>query len=261
MKRGTITITWSESVENHAKMQIIGNRANSGYTLKEMQDCMKIFNEKKENCCHLIHLNEIAEHKELEEIEDAYILIVRNGVNIILEENEKKSQNLFDELSVLDVDKKAFMKGRVVNKKARHNLCFADFSQEPEYENKKGRVYDFKELPIMRFLREKLPEYIDNSVNLFAEENYYYDLKVKEVGIGFHGDTERRKVIAMRLGESMNLVYQWFYQSEPVGKRIEFMLNDGDLYIMSDKAVGYDWMRKKIYTLRHATHHLAKVKK
>ena len=95
---------------------------------------------------------------------------------------------------------------------------------------------------------------------MFAEENYYYNLKLKEVGIGFHGDTERRKVIAMRLGESMNLVYQWFYQSEPVGKRIELMLNDGDLYIMSDKAVGQDWMRKKIYTLRHATHNLAKLK-
>ena len=257
---GTITITWSESVENHAKMEIIGNRDSSGYTFQQLKDCMKIFNEKKENCCQLIHLNEKAEYKELEEIEDAYILIVKNGVNIILEEIEKKSKDLFDELSVLDVDKKAFMKGRVVNKKARHNLCFADFCQEPDYENKKGRVYDFKDLPIMKILRQKLPEYIDNSVNLFAEENYYYNLKLKEVGIGFHGDTERRKVIAMRLGESMNLVYQWFYQSEPVGKRIELMLNDGDLYIMSDKAVGQDWMRKKIYTLRHATHNLAKLK-
>jgi len=30
-------------------------------------------------------------------------------------------------------------------------------------------------------------------------------------------------------------------------------LNDGDLYIMSEKAVGTDWMRNKSgYTLRHA---------
>jgi hypothetical protein len=257
---GTITITWSESVENHAKMEIIGNRAKSGYTLEQLQNCMKIFNKKKENCCEIIHLNEKSEYKEIDDVEDAYILIVKNGVNIILEEIEKNSKDLFNELICLEVDKKAFMKGRVVNKKARHNLCFADFSQNPDYENKKGRVYDFKDLQIMKFIREKIPEYITESTNLFAEENYYYNLKLKEVGIGFHGDTERKKVIAMRLGESMNLVYQWFYKSEPVGNRIEFMLNDGDFYIMSDKAVGQDWMKKNTYTLRHATHNLAKIK-
>jgi hypothetical protein len=30
------------------------------------------------------------------------------------------------------------------------------------------------------------------------------------------------------------------------------MLNHGDIYIMSDKAVGYDWKKRKIPTLRHA---------
>jgi hypothetical protein len=29
------------------------------------------------------------------------------------------------------------------------------------------------------------------------------------------------------------------------------MLNDGDMYIMSDKAVGNDWKRSAIPTLRH----------
>lgn len=30
------------------------------------------------------------------------------------------------------------------------------------------------------------------------------------------------------------------------------MVNDGDIYVMSDKAVGYDWKKKTINTLRHA---------
>jgi hypothetical protein len=30
------------------------------------------------------------------------------------------------------------------------------------------------------------------------------------------------------------------------------MLNHGDLYVMSEKAVGQDWKRKVIPTLRHA---------
>jgi hypothetical protein len=43
----------------------------------------------------------------------------------------------------------------------------------------------------------------------------YYD--VSKCGIGFHGDAERIKVIAIRLGESMPLHYQWFQNSKPVG--------------------------------------------
>jgi len=30
------------------------------------------------------------------------------------------------------------------------------------------------------------------------------------------------------------------------------MLNDGDMYIMSDKAVGFDWKKRNTKTLRHA---------
>jgi len=42
--------------------------------------------------------------------------------------NEK---DLYEELSKLDWDSKAFMYGRVVTKHARHNLCFNDEPQDP----------------------------------------------------------------------------------------------------------------------------------
>ena len=73
----------------------------------------------------------------------------------------------------LDYDKKAFMYGRVVNKHARHNLCFSDFDQEPDYENKKGTVYNFNKLPLTNFIREKIPRIIQNkNVNLLNEITY-----------------------------------------------------------------------------------------
>jgi len=37
-----------------------------------------------------------------------------------------------------------------------------------------------------------------------------------------------------------------------VGERIKIMLNDGDMYVMSDKSVGRDWKQSSILTLRHA---------
>ena len=50
----------------------------------------------------------------------------------------------------------------------------------------------------------------------------------------------------------MNLQYQWFQRSAPIGKRIELDLQPGDMYVMSEKAVGTDWKSKIIPTLRHA---------
>jgi hypothetical protein len=51
----------------------------------------------------------------------------------------------------------------------------------------------------------------------------------------------------------MPLYFRWYQLSEPVGEPIELILNDGDMYIMSEKAVGFDWLKKKIATLRHST--------
>ena len=38
----------------------------------------------------------------------------------------------------------------------------------------------------------------EKCTNMVAEGNYYYDLK--KCGIGFHGDAERKKVVAIRVG-------------------------------------------------------------
>ena len=59
-------------------------------------------------------------------------------------------------------------------------------------------------------------------------------------------------MVAIRLGADFPLHYQWFKQSKPVGKLFTRMLTNGDVYFMSEKAVGSDWKKKKIYTLRHA---------
>jgi len=88
---------------------------------------------------------------------------------------------------------------------------------------------------------------------LFAEGNYYYD--INKCGIGYHGDTERKIVIGIRLGASMPLCFKWFTKGEPINAdshKIQIILNDGDIYLMSEKAVGYDWKKKNKVTLRHA---------
>lgn len=243
-----ITITFGDQAENHLGMQKIGRLAASGLSVDELISA-KIKFEQTGCLCELINLN--AALPQGIHAESAYILIIRKGVDKLLSEMNSNANFMFDEQSKLDTDKKALMYGRVVNKNARHNLCFSDFSQEPNYENGLGRIVSFNDVPLTKKIRDELPKYLtDKTSNLPAEGNYYFD--TSKTGIGYHGDSERKIVVAVRLGKSIPLIYNWFYKSEPVGKQVSLILDHGDMYVMSEKAVGSDWQNKYKYTLRHA---------
>jgi alkylated DNA repair dioxygenase AlkB len=232
--KDTYTITFGDQAENNIGMQKIGKLSNEGFTCKELKKLYNEYNYKME----FINLSKYTEEKT----DEACILIFRNFIN---------ADDLYDEQKKLNYDSKALMRGRVVNKLARHNLCFSNKSQEPDYCNGKGRIISYEDVPHLHKLLEKLPIIFGEKANdLVAEGNHYYD--IKKNGIGFHGDGERKKVIAIRLGASMPFHFQWFQNSKPIGKRVELILNHGDMYIMSQKAVGFDWKKRKIPTLRHA---------
>ncbi len=148
------------------------------------------------------------------------------------------------------------MYGRVVNKKARWNLCFhATEGHGPDYAMGKGRVVALTEVPRTASFVESLPtRFGPKAVGLQGEGNYYYDART--CGIGWHGDTERRKVVALRLGGAgaeMPICYRWYHHGEAQGDVISVPLRGGDLYVMSEKAVGADWRMPSKWTLRHAT--------
>lgn len=233
----TITLTFGDCAENHRGMQEIGEKAARGMYFEDLEVCKKFFEEKGVDC----ELVKLGEHP----LPDAYLLIARKGVDAFVDKRA-----LYDEQMRLERDKKAFMYGRVVNKSARHNLCFSDFDQEPEYEKGKGTVVSFERLPHLAKIRKELGKLSGKLEMLQCEANYYYD--VKKTFIGFHGDAERRIVVAARLGESFPMHFQWFQQGKPIGDLFTTVLNDGDMYFMSEKAVGFDWKKKLIPTLRHA---------
>jgi len=246
--KDTISLTFGDRAENHAGMQILGKLADSGFTHKDLLNMSNEF-EKKGCKCELVKLNELLPPSTTES-EDAYFLIIRDGLAKLVD-NEKAADKLYKEQRKLDFDKKAKMRGRVVNKRARWNLCFDKNSQEPDYHMGKGRVVAFSDCPKLNYVRHKLPLLLGpKAKNLCAELNMYYDLS--KCGIGFHGDSERRIVVCVRLGASMPMDFQWFQRSLPVGKRFNFTAHHGDIYAMSEKATGFDWKRRSILTLRHA---------
>ena len=181
---------------------------------------------------------------------DASILVIRNGVELLTSETNFL-QSLYQEQTKLDPDQRARMRGRVVNKIARYNLCFSTVGQSADYEQGKGTIVAWDQVPYTQTLRNRLTETF-KTLPLECEGNYYYDTTSPKVGIGFHGDSERRLVIGVRMGTSMPLMYWWFKNFEPVGEPTTILLNHGDIYAMSEKAVGFDWKRSSILTLRHS---------
>ena len=228
-----------------------------------------------------------------EQDKQAYVLIARDGVSKLV--GSQNGESLLTEVLFYHWDAHFFnvKKKAVQNKNARSNLNFSVTRQVATYENyelkyenniraetKEGRRHTgesenrkvipaigtnvaFSDVPILNELRSTFADAIGAAAdNLQCEGNLYNTSTApsKATGIGYHGDTERRKVIGCRLGKKpMNMHFMWYYNNSPRGYNVSFTLNPGDLYIMSEKTVGTDWrpskkMRwsSKSYVLRHA---------
>ena len=225
------TITFCECAENHAGMQQIGSKAQSGISYSE---CLQLAES---------HGGQVV---------DLTVDGSPQACVVVFEQLLEKSviTDLEKELHALEWDTKAFMYGRVVNKKARYNLCFSESSQQADYQNKQGTIVAFSNVPVLTSVRRVISEMHPKFQELNAEGNYYWD--PNNSYIGFHGDTERRIVVGVRLGD-FPLLFQWFRNSKPTEHRMRLELKSGSVYVMSDLAVGYNWKHRSVeWTLRHA---------
>lgn len=252
--RKAATFTFCDSGENHIGMEQLGTMAKpgEGFSVEYLQG-VKTKLEAIGIKCELINLNSLLSEEEREGTEDAAVLVARDVVSNILKKEDMTLEDLHKEVFVKDIwDDKYYdrRRGRVLNKRARWNNVICDVDREPDYENKKGRLVSWGRMRCLNLIKRFI-EGIggDRTQNFVCEGNYYYDLK--KTGIGYHGDAERRKVVAIRIGDSMSLCYNWYHYSTPIGEKLEINLNEGDMYWMSEKAVGTDWKKRKDKTLRH----------
>jgi alkylated DNA repair dioxygenase AlkB len=229
-----ITLTFGECAENHAGMQMIGQKAaaGDGFQLEDLEAIETAMNQRGADT--MLYTLDSGHSKTAK----GHVLVIQKGIDALLSSHSKTHHELFEEQAALDYDKKAFMYGRVVNKHARWNLCFDEKEQEPDYAQKKGRIVPFSAVPLLRAIRDEISVLHPKTRDLKVESNYYYD--ASKCGIGWHGDTERNKVIGLRLGTTgVPIYYQWYHEGEPIGETTRIDLEPGDMYIMS-------------YTLRHA---------
>ena len=188
MENSAICITAGEQSENHVGMIKNGNGiAKTGFTLIELKQFHENLNKKNINN-QLYNLkyalkNEI---EDLSKLEDAAVLIIKNGLQDLCNINNKEM--LKEQLS-FEWDKHYWdvRRNKVLNKIARYNLCYGDKSQEPNYENKLGRIIPLSNAPNLKKWKDSLEILFGPKANdLELEGNLYYN--IKKCGIGFHGD-------------------------------------------------------------------------
>ena len=257
-KNERIALTFGDAGENHVGMEMVGKlgKKGSGYTpsdLKLIKKYIETNNTNKKGFnnnvkTEIINMNYKNEY--------ASVLIIRNYID------EYKQYKIFEEMDSFEWDSKYWdnRRKKVLNKHARKNVVFVDNkTQKPNFEKKKGTIINTKELKHLFSLKKNLISKIKNSLKesktksipLIIEGNRYFDLK--KCGIGYHGDSERTRVICLSIGsDNYPMQWQWFKNSKPIGEPYKVYLNSGDIYIMSEKAVGQEWKKRSIFTLRHA---------
>lgn len=243
-----ICITFGEQSENHVGMNINGKGlASSGFSVAELEKIAENL-VLREVESEITFLDSVL--KDREGVESAAVLIIKNGVKKLLDVNPEEMLN--EQLS-FEWDNKYWDNRRkaVLNKRARYNVCYGDKTVSPNFKEKQGTIIGYDSVPILKKLKDNMTDFFgEKANNLEVEGNLYYD--TEKCGIGFHGDSERKRVIAISLGEKRPIHWQWYHNSKSIGPRIRFEIGEGDMYIMSEKATGFDWKKRNKKTLRHA---------
>ena len=74
--------------------------------------------------------------------------------------SSEEANALYEEQQALDWDNKYYdtRRKKVLNKRRRHNLMYAEEGQEPDYENKKGRIVAWDNVPMLKQAVDRLKE-------------------------------------------------------------------------------------------------------
>lgn len=255
MEYSATTITFGDAAENHVGMQQVGSAYGVATSIEDLQKVKTMF-EEKGGKADFYNLRDYLPEEYKKQAEDAAVLVmpqfltVASGGTCSVESVELEFNEM---LRAGKIDTTCLLRGKVMNKRARHNNVIADFDQEPDIANGKGTVVNFAKYPAISRLRDILTNYLKQPTPLVAEVNHYYN--TDKCSIGMHGDSERNVVAGFRFGAStrMPLHFQAYRDSKMVGPRVTIdSLAAGTVYIMSRKATGNDWKKRSILTWRHA---------
>ena len=251
----TLNPTWSLTIgnggENHTGMEFLGNlrKKGQGWDLDRLLYAKDVLENIFDKQVDLYNLNkeclEGVTIPEASKPKDAYLMVVRGFLT------NRVHKNMIKELGSYKWDRKYWdtRRQKVLNKLARANVCYGKEGRAANYAEGKGTIIGFDQSPLVGNLLQVI-EILMKDEGLIVEGNQYDD--VSKNGIGPHGDTERVCVACLRVGASMPMKFGMFWNCLMRGKSFETVINGGDLYFMSEEAVGARWKSKSKWIWRHA---------
>lgn len=225
---------------------VIGKPCEKGFNYTQLVQGSEWF--KKKGCCtRLLDLTKLTTQKCPE---SAYALVVKKGLQYLLPEGSEPN-TLYHELAELSMDTRVVVKNQLIERTDRHRVCCGMSAQYPNFREDRGTVHPFSSVPIIDHIQETLPDVFGvRAKDTVCETDYYFD--TSKCCLPYHGNPERCKYIALCTGHGIQVHMGWFLGEKKIGTRIEIVLTHGDLLILSEKAIGSDWTRSDILTLRHA---------
>lgn len=183
---------------------------------------------------------------------EACVLVIRQNEDFI---SKKYADELLNEQCNIDYDSQYWdnRRQKTLTKRARLNIVFGENEIDHSEDYKQCTVKSFNNIPRLQKFKSSLPTIFGSDAeNLSAEGNHYHHDKSY---IGFHGDTERKIVICLSLGKTSTIRFSWRmpYSSEHSVEPTDIKINHGDIYIMSEKATGFDWKKRSKVRVVHST--------
>ena len=196
----------------------------------------------------------------------AWVLVLKDGMKH-LGVDKDVLLNQIQNLPAVDKQMLNTRQKKVMVKHKRHNCNFGDDDVEADIANGQSTLHSFNnsfcsEVKKLRDAFTNLAEKYEKRnlgtlKNLLAEANIYYDDEYKKnnyCGIGYHGDAERPKspVIGCNVGADRYLCFRAFYKNRYFDDHeTRIKLEHGDIYFMSEHAVGVNWKKSAQVVFRH----------
>ena len=206
--------------------------------------------------CELVDVSAPLPTGEMQRTHAAATLVVRNGAQFFCDVGSEEAvpnvaNMLRAEQQEIPYDRKFWnaRQRKTLNKRARLNTTFGPTDVAASEDFRQPTVHKFP--PHLAAFRAGLEVLLGPKASgLNAEGNHYFERKS---GIGFHGDAERKIVICLSLGGASVLRYHWRTpgSSEHTLPPVDLRVGHGDVYIMSEKATGFDWKHRSKVRVVH----------